>query len=599
MKKVLYLLTVAAIATLSFVACSKQNEPDTRKVEKAGALQTIHFNASAQDLATKSVFGEKTDGAYPTVWTDTKNVRISLVGGGSYEATVIPGEDPSTAEFDVSIETENVTTYQFRVVSPATAANNLNSKVTIPASQAPTAASVDENAHLMVAVSEQFNEMPASVPLTFTHIAAYGKFTLSNFPANVTINSIELTADANLAGEFNVNYTTTPPTLTTVSPKREFSNTITLTPAQGATTFWFALNPVNLEGKDMTITVKTDIGPFTKTVTFPSGKGDFKAGQVASFSLNMTGTEPVYTLVTDYAELTEGSEVIIAAKSYDYAITFNITKDGVSDNYGLRIPVTKNENTLVSPVADVQRFVLMEGISANTVQFACQGGNYDGEYIGANTYDGNIYGGTKNYLKKYAASDQHVTDGYTSFQINLTNGEIFLDANSFRYGKLCYHPSNEVFEITDYYADNYYVAIYKLEGSGADGKQLITPDPEIVFSGVSVNNGSYELGDAHLLPSTGGEYEVGYTINYPGPLNNQRQFAHSGTYNDYGTWANGDIKVTIDDEAAVSGTFKVVLKPNTTGADRRCRISLVYWYQKDDGTYSDDMIFVIWIGQSK
>ena len=591
MKKVFYLLAAAAVATLSFAACNELNEP-TREVEEVATVKTIHFDATTQDPATKSVFGEKGDSGYPTVWTANKKVLICANDWTPVEAPVTPKNEGKTATFNANITQpviKGTTTYTFKAVSPSSAVyNNTINKVVIPDSQVPTDASVDENAHLMAAISSEFTEFPTTVQMEFAHIAAYGKFTLKEFPANVTINNIQLTANEAIAGQFTLDFSNK--SLTAVSGAT--SNTITLSPAQGGSAergtekvYWFAIKPVNLAGKTMTVVVNTNVGPYTKTVSFTGNTGNFVAGKVASFTLNMTGTEPKYTLVTDYSQLTEGSEVIIVAKTADYAMAFNSPEWGAT--YGQRIQITKSNggSTITAPSADVQRFALTQGVSSNTVQFACQGGTYDGYYIGANTSTGD-------QILKYKPSD---ASEYTSFQVNLLKGEIYLPFNVTRYGKLRYDPYNENFNTTDAYADINYVDIYKLEGSGANGDQLIIPDPEFSFtSGVIEGSGYFDLGNGGHLPAAGGTYVINYTVLFPRE-NGSVQTNNFYTFN----WSNWPVSVTysITAENSTSGTVTVTVPENTSSNYREGYIMVEYGYPNGDGTFTNFNSPYIWIRQ--
>ena len=332
----------------------------------------------------------------------------------------------------------------------------------------------------------------------------------------------------------------------------------------------------------MTVVVNTNVGPYTKTVTFPTNTGNFVAGQVASFSLKMSGTEPKYTLVTDYSQLTEGSEVIIVAKTADYAMAFNSSEWGAT--YGQRIQITKSNggSTITAPSADVQRFVLTQGVSSNTVQFACQGGTYDGYYIGANTSTGD-------QILKYKPAD---ASEYTSFQVSLTKGEIYLPSNVASYGKLHHDQNNKNFSITNAYAHDYeYLDIYKLEGSGADGKQLIIPDPEFSFtSGVTEGSGYFDLGNGSHLPATGGTYEIEYTVLFPRD-NGSVQTNNFYTFN----WSNWPVSVSFSITA--EGTITVTVPENTSSNYREGYILVEYGYPNGDGTFTNLKSPYIWIRQ--
>jgi hypothetical protein len=226
--------------------------------------------------------------------------------------------------------------------------------------------------------------------------------------------------------------------------------------------------------------------------------------------------------------------------------------------------------------------VLTQGVSSNTVQFACQGGTYDGYYIGANTSTGD-------QILKYKPAD---ASEYTSFQVSLTKGEIYLPSNVASYGKLHHDQNNKNFSITNAYAHDYeYLDIYKLEGSGADGKQLIFPDPEFSFtSGVTEGSGYFDLGNGSHLPATGGTYEIEYTVLFPRD-NGSVQTNNFYTFN----WSNWPVSVSFSITA--EGTITVTVPENTSSNYREGYILVEYGYPNGDGTFTNLKSPYIWIRQ--
>lgn len=423
MKK-LFIISLAILAALSFTSCNKLVNPSEE------AINTVRFYAVTADQQTKTVFGEKENTGYPTLWTTNRKVYLALEGGDSIkDASVIPSEDQKTAQFEAAIPQPVIkSSYVFKAISPSTAAAwtkaDIPPAVNIPLKQTPTNASVDEDAQIMAAMSETFTSFPTSVNLSFSHVVAYGKFSLKNLPDGATVQSIEITAETPISGSFIVDYANK--TLTSVSSSS--FNTITIDPSSSTNgVFWFSLAPVDLQGQTLTFVVKTDIADLTKQVTFPSGKGNFQAGRVASFSLDMTGTAPI-------------------------------------------------------------------------------------------------------------------------------------------------------------------------------------KDPEFSLTGVTFQDGYYELGASHLLPAAGGTYTVNYTIANPGLLGERvRQIDYTNFFTDYGTWNQpSDVTVSIQQPVlngeVAEGSITITVKPNTTGQDRRCRVCFVYWYQITENSWSPDYKWDndgnIFIGQS-
>ena len=260
MKKFFNYLCLAAIAGLTLASCSKnetvENLPET-------SVKKVHFSAKSANPSTKTAFGDKTEAGYPTVWTENEKVSISLNFGSAKQADVTPSADGKTASFTATIDNDQNQSgeYTFYAVSPASAAinwsaNNNSVQVEFPANQTPTLKSVDEGAHIMSAKSATFTTFPEEttpVSLSFSHIAAYGKFQFRNLPETVTITSIDLSAEEFIAGRyffsvedgsFTANNASKIVTLDVDELEIDKNNT---------TDFWFSIKPVNLENKTLKV----------------------------------------------------------------------------------------------------------------------------------------------------------------------------------------------------------------------------------------------------------------------------------------------------------------------------------------------------------
>lgn len=564
MKKFFNLFLAAAIIAFSFYGCSKNDSPIVEPEGENVEYFTVSFSAVSDNPGTKSVFGELADNAYPTIWTTNTKVKIDVNYSNAVEAPVVPSSDGKTASFNATMTAPaDRAAYTFRAISPSTCYSGTSAKIKIPAEQTPIDGSVDEAAHIMAAQSETYTTFPENVTLPFSHVVAYGKFTLKNFPDDVNINSIEIVAEqgVNLAGVFTLDYATK-----ALTAQSDLSNVIVVnTSALTSRTFWIALNTVNMEGKTLTFNINTDAGKYVKTYTYGTGKGNFRTGHVRTLTLNMAGIEPIvptYKLVTDYSELTEGSKVIIASASYDYAMNSNW------NNYpGAPTAITKSsdKSTISNPGDDVLIFQLVKGQYDNSVRFEMINGNHAGYYLGATIQDTYYTQG----LQAFLPTETYYSTGYTSYHISLTQGQLYLDDSFTHYNKFVDYE-NGSFTSTGGYATDQFIAFYKLEGSGASGEQLITPIPDIFFT----SGGAYEgTGYFITVPATEGEYEVGYTIKDPNPAGlMQLNSSQPG-------WAT----TTFTDVAAVSSTMKIKVKANTTGSERVGVITLNYYWSDGNG----------------
>lgn len=289
--------TLALLASACIlVACQeKQTAPET----------AIRFYA--RETLTKTVFGDLTDGKYPILWQGTDYINISYKMGNSTMASVSPLIDGKTAEFTLlgaptaGDEPGNV----YYALSPAAAQEkpinySLNRwQLTIPASQTPFAGSVDPSAQILFSRYDAGEVSPTSVPFEFEHVTAYGLLSFSNLSldAGEVISSVTLTAavkwvgtwfyyvkdyDSDGVGPVDYPAGTTAP----LSKSAYYDLVITTSSFSG---IWFACAPVDLQNKTLTAQITTNLGTYTKAVTFPTGRGTFLPGYVARFSINMNG----------------------------------------------------------------------------------------------------------------------------------------------------------------------------------------------------------------------------------------------------------------------------------------------------------------------
>lgn len=297
MKKIVNFLFATAVAALAMVSCQKK-ELAVDVNENEVVESPIHFYAT--EIATKTVFGDFATDQYPTLWTNSKNIKISYNKKSSVEATVTPQSGGTKAVFTpASSFSADGSSHIFYAMSPATAQGaNISSsyyswRFIIPASQTPLTNSVDEDAQIIYAKYDAGDTFPTSVPFAFSHVTAYGKLSFSNLAldGDEDITSITLTASKDWVGQYFY-YVATKDSNTEgdFKPREDYvSKKITLT-TNKSSDIWFACAPVDLSnGGTIDINIFTNKGVFVKKVTFPAAKGNFQAGHVASFTVNMDG----------------------------------------------------------------------------------------------------------------------------------------------------------------------------------------------------------------------------------------------------------------------------------------------------------------------
>lgn len=276
------------------VACQeKQTAPET----------SIRF--FARETLTKTVFGELDNGKYPVLWQKDDEIYISYKMENSVSADVLPLDGGRTAEFEpegrFSEESESGNVYYALSPKVAQAAHIVQAKcrwrVKIPASQKPTAGSVDASAQILYARYDAGDVVPEIVQFEFDHVTAYGLLSFSNLDLSEgeTISKVTLTTEADWVGDWYyyvkdydsngdlvVDYPAGSMEVASGSSTLEIETS-------SVSGIWFACAPVDLQNKTLTAQITTNLGTLTKTVTFPAGKGNFQAGHVAMFSINMNG----------------------------------------------------------------------------------------------------------------------------------------------------------------------------------------------------------------------------------------------------------------------------------------------------------------------
>lgn len=326
MKKFYSAVMLIAAAAIAFSSCNKV-EPQGQDINDVNVEKSSVFHITASTIETKSVFGDKVDGAYPTKWTDNTTVAFSRDEANPVEGvpTLVNGGESATFEVELEGDNEEGIVYAF---SPKGVHNSDPSKVVpgftsinktyhdiylnIPSEQTPLANSVDEAAQALFG-SAAYSNGECNLDMSFSHVVAYGKMAITNF-AGGDITSIEITFPENVVGGSCYFYYTGDKegTISNMNGK-----TITLNPDNIVdNVFWFALAPTAGDAGSMEIVITDDEeDTYTKTIDLTKKVLPFVKGQVSSFTANFSGIE------ADQPELP-----IIA--DGDYAI---IAKDG--DHY--------------------------------------------------------------------------------------------------------------------------------------------------------------------------------------------------------------------------------------------------------------------------
>ncbi len=376
MKRIIISISVIIAAMVTFASCVK-NEDIT-------LVQTKTITFTAHSIETKTTFDAPvTSGGvtkYPTLWTAGDKVDVFCNYATNKTCSLTVSDDCKSASFVAEITPAEAESYKFYSVAPASAANYPNAEYTsvtveIPTLQTPSLESVDPEAQILAAVSNEYTSIPDAVSFTYEHITAYGRMSLSNLPSDVTISSVRLQFSQNVSGSWYYypdHYGAFEEMDITWKEKTAQSTIDIITST--ATDIWFACVPVDFTtAGTMTVTVSTDKGTYVRDVNLTGKK--FEAGKVAKFTVNMTGIKPIqsktYTLVQNDADLTIGSEIIIVAKDYDYAMGAS------AGNYMNQADVVKSEDNTISNISSlVMKLTLAEGNKENTIALVTPDGKY-------------------------------------------------------------------------------------------------------------------------------------------------------------------------------------------------------------------------------
>lgn len=310
MKKLVNILFATAVAAFALVSCQKNMQEENVSQKETAEAPAIHFYAT--DIATKTVFGDFETDHYPTLWTINKGIKISYNKKTSVEATVTPKDGDAKADFTPASEITDAGTGTnvFYALSPSTAqAANISGsyyswRFTVPTSQTPLDASVDEDAQVLYAKYDAGATFPTAVPFSFRHLTAYGKLSFKGLAldGDETVTSITLTASEDWVGEWYYYVDTKDPNTEGDIKPASASKKLTLN-TDKVTDIWFACAPVDLsDGGTIDINVFTNKGVFVKKITFPAGKGDFAYGEIGAFMVDMSGVTRA-SMVNSIAEI--------------------------------------------------------------------------------------------------------------------------------------------------------------------------------------------------------------------------------------------------------------------------------------------------------
>ena len=346
-----------AVAAMAFAGCTKE---DTGNVSEAtGNKITVNANAYAPETETRTVIGDKTEqGTYPVYWSAENealaivefadNTRGTAIKTGEYTLS----EDKKNANFQFEL-TENTSAsafdyyalYPYSVWSEDLMTNKECISFKFPAAQTPSATSADPNASVLFAKSMGHIAQPSALNLSFQHVAAYAKMTITGLqiPADEVVKSVTFSSTGkDLAGTYRY-YHETPESNSVVGSN---SNSITANVEALAIdgtqdfTVWFACLPTTIDAT-FSVSVQTDANIYTRDITVPSENVlEFVAGQISAFTVDMSSAGQA----GDYS----GTYIILTNKSNKYYALSSTNQNNDSRLDAIEITYNGTDESLVT-----------------------------------------------------------------------------------------------------------------------------------------------------------------------------------------------------------------------------------------------------------
>lgn len=474
MKKLFRTVLAVAVAAAAMTSCQK-----AVMEEEGGINAVVSFQASFPE--TKTTFGTAEAGKYPVLWQDGDKVAVSVsLTSPLKDLEVTPSTDKKTGTFSKDVTLPGEGPWAFYVVSPSAAIVGANSgykslTLDFATDQTPTAVSVDPAAQVLLAMATATTIPTEPVPVTFGHLAAYGKVSLSNLPTSAKVTGLSLAFDQPVTGRWY--FYPEEEDVTKRFKENAASNLVNLTTEKTADVF-FAVAPNGVAVKSVKVTLKTEDGNYEKEVTVP--EKTFKSGVVSAFTVDMTGAskvqDKVFKLVKNVANLAAGDQVIIANKAATSAIS---TTQQSNNRKGAAITPDANGD-IVNPSAAVQILTVAAGATTGTFAFSPEAGMYLYAVKG------------KNYLR---TKDALEADG--SFTVAIADdGEATVTCTIEGEARILMHnSSSDLFAC--YTSGQKPIAIYKMEAAPVK-EDVIKWVPSAAGSEVFANGD----GDVTVEPTT-------------------------------------------------------------------------------------------------
>ena len=492
MKKLFRTILAVAVAAAAMTSCQK-----AVMEEEGGINAVVSFQASFPE--TKTTFGTAEAGKYPVLWQDGDKVAVSVsLTTPLKDLAVTPSQDKKTATFSKDVTLPGEGPWAFYVMSPSAAMVNASASyksltLDFATDQTPTAVSVDPAAQVLLAMATATTIPTEPVPVTFGHLAAYGKVSLSNLPTSAKVTGLSLAFDQPVTGRWY--FYPEEEDVTKRFQENAASKLVNLTTEKTADVF-FAVAPNGVAVKSVKVTLKTEDGNYEKEVTVP--EKTFKSGVVSAFTVDMTGAskvqDKVFKLVKNVANLAAGDQVIIANKAATSAIS---TTQQSNNRKGAAITPDASGD-IVNPSDAVQILTVAEGATTGTFAFSPAAGMY------LYAVKGNNYLRTKDALEADGSFTVAIADDGEATVTCKFEGEDRI---------LMHNSSSDLFAC--YKASQKPIAIYKMESTTPPAPKVVDIWVNDAAGSQPVDGGAEAKSDDWLSYSGGTATWTANTTNAP------------------------------------------------------------------------------------
>lgn len=291
MKKTFNLLTILAVAAISFLACSKE-EQEFPAISAEDGIQVI-INAGAPVTMTGM------SGSTP-YWCDGDAIGVSNQTKDNNrkfnENSIADGATASTATFSGSVAEAGTYYAYYPYTANGVAVDG--AKVDIPLAQHPTSSSFDGAADILVskAFTVSSTETTTVNNLEFARLGAIVKVVLIDDSVTYDLSAehpaeVSLTASSNLVGRVYVDMKNQElgdlynGQSTTVTAEYTAGTKFAI---NGSNAAYFVVYPQTLaEGSTLTINASTENYSISKDITVPTGGIAFEGGKMATLNVSL------------------------------------------------------------------------------------------------------------------------------------------------------------------------------------------------------------------------------------------------------------------------------------------------------------------------